>query len=545
MSPSSAVSSEPLTSPSRSISPVPVSPAPSRPVSTSARAAGLESATDSSELTEEDDENASSNDDDDSGNENNNRNRRSGSGNSKSRSSSSRQRRKRGVVPGPMWDWVQKKEDEEDDDQKEDDDPPPLANGHIPTAATSPASEIDDPLANTPQHVDDSPPTALTKRANPSRSRSPLNFVDETFDLSTSSSDSSSDDDDLDDGGEPIVFDDKDGTVMEVDVEVEADIDIDADIDAEVDVLPVAEEEEANQDLEESDEEDLENDVGVEAQEDDEVIVIPSRPIRQMIPSILPLKAEEHEPELEEPEEAVAAEEEEEVEEEEEEDEEEEEPEAESDLQPPQRAEALDILGGLEIKFAHLRERLYVDKMEDAAMEEDYYLADKHPEVLFLIKTLDERKEQRLQLAKRKRELEEAWCRKKREADERAVWSWWAVRKEELRDQMVAETNGKRRRLEREKRSLESKAAGTRIFPSAQSTTIHILPQCVDLYPTLDIFPTTLLVQLKKSSNTTARQHIFPNPIPSTVYLQIRFTQNLPTQTPSSPPYPSKKLWQM
>lgn len=43
---------------------------------------------------------------------------------------------------------------------------------------------------------------------------------------------------------------------------------------------------------------------------------------------------------------------------------------AELDLQPAHRAEALDVLAGIELKFALLREALYVEKMEELAAEE-------------------------------------------------------------------------------------------------------------------------------------------------------------------------------
>lgn len=44
--------------------------------------------------------------------------------------------------------------------------------------------------------------------------------------------------------------------------------------------------------------------------------------------------------------------------------------EVDSELQPPHRAEALDVLAGMEMRFAELRERLYADKMEEAAREQ-------------------------------------------------------------------------------------------------------------------------------------------------------------------------------
>ena len=42
----------------------------------------------------------------------------------------------------------------------------------------------------------------------------------------------------------------------------------------------------------------------------------------------------------------------------------------ESDLQPAHRAEALDVLATIELKFALLRERVYVEKMDALAWEE-------------------------------------------------------------------------------------------------------------------------------------------------------------------------------
>lgn len=133
--------------------------------------------------------------------------------------------------------------------------------------------------------------------------------------------------------------------------------------------------------------------------------------------------------------------------------------EADTDLQPPQRAEALDILAGMEVKFAILRERIYLDKMDEIAREEAMIRDDDHPEVLHFMTTLLERKDRKMKLARVRRQYEEDFARKKRKASEDATWTWWRVKKDELRDCMVDEANGKRRRLEREKRSLESRTA--------------------------------------------------------------------------------------
>ena len=49
----------------------------------------------------------------------------------------------------------------------------------------------------------------------------------------------------------------------------------------------------------------------------------------------------------------------------------------ESDLQPAHRAEALDVLASIELKFALLRERVYVEKMEGLAWEEQLVVEGK------------------------------------------------------------------------------------------------------------------------------------------------------------------------
>jgi hypothetical protein len=140
--------------------------------------------------------------------------------------------------------------------------------------------------------------------------------------------------------------------------------------------------------------------------------------------------------------------------------------EADTDLQPPQRAEALDILAGMEVKFAILRERIYIDKMEEIAAEEAMILNGTHPELLHFLTTLSQRKERRTKLASLRRDRDKEWIHKKRKADEDAIWSWWRVQKDGLRDDMVAEVNGKRRKLEREKRSLDNRVNGAHFITS-------------------------------------------------------------------------------
>ncbi|OJA11415.1 hypothetical protein AZE42_05741 [Rhizopogon vesiculosus] len=129
--------------------------------------------------------------------------------------------------------------------------------------------------------------------------------------------------------------------------------------------------------------------------------------------------------------------------------------ELESDLQPAHRAEALDVLATIELKFALLREKVYVEKMEGLAWEEALVSEGTHPELIHLQAELNKRRDKRITLACKKRIYEVASANKRRRTNEDAVWSWWKVARDDLQTEMIAETNRKRRKLERERRAIE------------------------------------------------------------------------------------------
>lgn len=141
-----------------------------------------------------------------------------------------------------------------------------------------------------------------------------------------------------------------------------------------------------------------------------------------------------------------------------------EEPDEDPDLQPAHRAEALDVLATIEIKFAMLRERVYVEKMEGLAWEEALVWEGTHPELHHLQEELTKRRDKRLMLAERKREYEIGALERKRKEEEVNVWDHWEHARDELQTDMVAETNRKRRKLERERRALE-RPVGARGIP--------------------------------------------------------------------------------
>lgn len=109
------------------------------------------------------------------------------------------------------------------------------------------------------------------------------------------------------------------------------------------------------------------------------------------------------------------------------------------------RAEAMEALTRIEIEFARLRDRLYVERMTEVEKErigvEDgerhrrtssrlgltSRFAGTHPELLHLIQLIEIRRAKKLELAKKWLDgLEGAYERHRDEA-EHATWTWWAV----------------------------------------------------------------------------------------------------------------------
>ena len=106
--------------------------------------------------------------------------------------------------------------------------------------------------------------------------------------------------------------------------------------------------------------------------------------------------------------------------------------------------------------------------------------------MLHMQSELTKRRDTRMRLADARQEVETQAVQRKRAHDEMAIWSWWQVRaqclceasplilfllqfeRDQLQTDMISETNRKRRRLERDRRTLE------RPPPSASIIRIHI-----------------------------------------------------------------------
>ncbi|KDR77151.1 hypothetical protein GALMADRAFT_225287 [Galerina marginata CBS 339.88] len=189
----------------------------------------------------------------------------------------------------------------------------------------------------------------------------------------------------------------------------------------------------------------------------------------------------------------------------------------ESDLQPAHRAEALDVLATIELKFALLRERVYVEKMESLAWEEMMVQSGTHPEMLHLQRELSQRRDKRLELASRKRSYEVANAVTRRKADESGVWSWWKFTRDELQTDMIAETSRKRRRLERERRVVERPQPIRRI-PHPPHIDIHNPPPLPNLRKIIKSYP---FGSRKQNKSDTHHHHAHAQYPKSLVYPEI------------------------
>ncbi|TIA70302.1 hypothetical protein E3P91_03158 [Wallemia ichthyophaga] len=134
-----------------------------------------------------------------------------------------------------------------------------------------------------------------------------------------------------------------------------------------------------------------------------------------------------------------------------------------------EREDALAHLTKLEIEFAMLRNKLYVERMEDVGRESAMIADGTHPELQHLHTILAQRRDTRLSLASiRLRKLEESHKTTFR-AEQTAAWTNWVEGVKQLHygqgDKVESGSYGwggglqgndrKRRRLEREKEALE------------------------------------------------------------------------------------------
>ncbi|AAW44287.1 expressed protein [Cryptococcus deneoformans JEC21] len=123
---------------------------------------------------------------------------------------------------------------------------------------------------------------------------------------------------------------------------------------------------------------------------------------------------------------------------------------------PPLPPSALRQLLLVEVKLAELRNCLYLERMEEAAAEEEMILEGTYPALKCLYKTLDERRERLHEGASRRFEAQLAEFRRMRDAERHLIWSTWTEERDKLHWDEFQTTWSKRRKLAREKGLIET-----------------------------------------------------------------------------------------
>ncbi|KAK4056938.1 hypothetical protein OIO90_002188 [Microbotryomycetes sp. JL221] len=125
------------------------------------------------------------------------------------------------------------------------------------------------------------------------------------------------------------------------------------------------------------------------------------------------------------------------------------------DVQSRKRVEAMEELTKIEIAFATLRNRLYVERMQEVEQERIGVETGTHPELIHLNRLIELRRKTKLDMAKKLLDGLVMSYEKRLIEAEHAAWQHWADGRNELRSTMYEEAMGKRRKLEREKRQLD------------------------------------------------------------------------------------------
>lgn len=115
------------------------------------------------------------------------------------------------------------------------------------------------------------------------------------------------------------------------------------------------------------------------------------------------------------------------------------------------REDALEAMVKIEIMFAQVRDRLYVERLSDVHRETAAVQHGSHPELNEYYQLLERKRDARLSLAHKIFNLKEIELNKKREAATNSVWTKWYEAKNELHDSMIVETQKQMKQLEREK----------------------------------------------------------------------------------------------
>ncbi|GAA6056802.1 hypothetical protein JCM3770_002808 [Rhodotorula araucariae] len=119
------------------------------------------------------------------------------------------------------------------------------------------------------------------------------------------------------------------------------------------------------------------------------------------------------------------------------------------------RADAMEALTKIEISFARLRDLLYLERLADIEKERLAIETGAHPELIHLTQLIELRRNRKLELARSWLDGLEGAYQVQFTDREHANWNSWQDDRGRERMRMFDEANSKRRRLEREKRSMD------------------------------------------------------------------------------------------
>lgn len=120
------------------------------------------------------------------------------------------------------------------------------------------------------------------------------------------------------------------------------------------------------------------------------------------------------------------------------------------------RQEAMDLLTRIEIGYAMLRDRLYQERLEELEAESEMIHQGTHPELQLLHTIIDARKDRRLALLQNWLKQEEKERERWAKVEDETAWVNWRDDAANVRRDLIDDTMRKRRRLDREKRLLDT-----------------------------------------------------------------------------------------
>lgn len=123
------------------------------------------------------------------------------------------------------------------------------------------------------------------------------------------------------------------------------------------------------------------------------------------------------------------------------------------------RQEALDALTGIEVDFAMLRDRLYEERMSEAAKEALLLYQGTHPELVRMGELIEMRRAHARRQTLAWQTLVASELERTRAAHQERIWASWRAELGDLRTGMLDATMRKRRQIDRERRTLDRAAA--------------------------------------------------------------------------------------